>query len=240
MPTLVANDGLGPEADKVQKVCEQYGAEFVSWDKCGHSPGDIRIFHESMKWAERMGLHIIAKFSRRSIPLVSWRHGLQYLAASNTDAAFFTRRHLDTPHGLFRTDAIAYRLRAINNPRVIETFKETYESKIAINVEAMFDSFSNVCGGWVQWDLLGPNFYKPWNKMMQWRGLLPYHYGDLSRMLDLPYTDIDFLEASFGVVRVERDLVEAPSLMRVVQTDGHNPFRGERKPDDAPPAVTGP
>ena len=223
MPTLVANDGLGEQAEKVKKIARMYGADFVSWESTGHAPGDVRIFHESMKWAKEFGLDIVAKFSRRSIPLVSWRHGLQYLAASNTDAAFFTRRHQDKPGGLFRTDAIAYRLRLIDTPRVNETFIETYTNKIRVNVESMMEAFSHVSGGWVQWDLLGPNFYKPWNKMMQWRGLLPYHYGDLARALDLPYTDIDFLEASFGPVTIQDDNPAPPQSMQVVQTDVTQP-----------------
>lgn len=224
MPTLVANDGVGPDADRVRELAEQYGADYVGWESIGHSPGDIRIFHESMKWASDKGIDIVAKFSRRSIPLISWRHGLQFLAAYNTDAAFFTRRHLDTPHGLFRTDAIAYRLRQINNPRVVDAMIEAYSNKIRLNVESVFDAWQQVSGGWVMWDLLGPNFYKPWNKMMQWRGLLPYHYGDLSRQLDLPYSDLDFLSASFGIVRIESDLVPASSTMKVIQVDGRAPL----------------
>lgn len=233
IPTLVANDGTGEDANAIRALADQYGADFINWEAVGHSPGDIRIFHESMKWAEDKGLHIVAKFSRRSIPLVSWRHGLQYLAAYNTDASFFTRRHLDTPSGLFRTDAIAYRLRQINNPRVVDALIETYTSKIPVNVESMFDSFQHVTGGWVMWDLLGPNFYKPWKNMMQWRGLLPYHYGDLSRQLDLPYTDLDFLSASFGVIRIEKDLLPAPDRMQVVQVGG-SVFTNT----DAPPMPT--
>lgn len=201
MPTLIANDGDEAEVvEKLQTLATAYGADFVSWPSLGHAPGDIRIFRESMKWAEAKGLDIVAKFSRRFVPLVSWRHGLQYLAAFNTDAGFFTRKHLDQIGGLFRTDAIAYRLRVINNSRVIDTLDEVIATKYQANVEAMFESFSHVNGGWVLWDLLGPNFYKPWNKAMQWRGLLPYHYGDLSRQLDLPYTDVDFLPGSAPLV----------------------------------------
>lgn len=223
MPTLVANDGLGADAEAVKKITRLYNADFISWEKAGHAPGDVRIFHEGLKWAKEKGLDIVAKFSRRSIPLVSWRHGLQVLAASNTDAAFFTRRHQDKPGGLFRTDAIAFRVRLLDNPRATDTFVETYTSKIRVNVESMMESFSHVMGGWVQWDLLGPNFYKPWNKMMQWRGLLPYHYGDLARALDLPYSDIDFLEASFGSVKVEDDNLPPPQSMQVIQTDVTKP-----------------
>lgn len=236
MPTLVCNDGDDDQAEQVGKIASQYGADFECWPKLGHSPGDIGVFRKSMDWASNKGLDIVAKFSRRSIPLVSWRHGLQFLAASNTDVGLFTRRHLDTPNGLFRTDAIAYRVRSLKTPRVTAAFDEVIDTKYRPNVEAMFDSFSNVCGGWAMWDLLGPNFYKPWNKMMQWRGLLPYHYGDLSRALDLPYSDIHFLEASFGSVRIDA-LPQRPSSelsMKVIQRDGGKPLA-----PDAPPADTG-
>lgn len=212
MPILVANDGDDEQSRAIGELAESYGAEFICWPKKGHAYGDMRIFKESMEWAKRLKLDVVAKFSRRFIPLVSWRHGLQYLMAFNTDACFFTRKHLDSNGGLFRTDAIAYRLRLLDNPRVNETLDEIFagDGTRALNVETMFESFSRVTGGWVLWDLLGPNFYKPWTKAMQWRGLLPYHYGDLSRQLDLPYSDIDFLPASAVVMEQTREsLAEA-------------------------------
>lgn len=196
MPTLIANDGDGPNSDKVAKLADEYGADFRRWPKLGHAIGDIRVFRESIEWASEKGLDIVAKFSRRFVPLVSWRHDLQYLAATNTDVGFFTRRHLDAPGGLFRTDAIAFRLRTIKTERVLSVLDETIEKQPPINVETMFEAFARTHGSWAQWDLLGPDFYKPWKYAMQWRGLLPYHYGDLSRQLGLPYTDLDFLPAS--------------------------------------------
>lgn len=202
IPTLVANDGDDSDATALADLAGQYGADFVCWPKAGHAYGDLRIFRESTKWARRKAIDIVAKFSRRFIPLVSWRHGLQYLAAFNTDVSCFTRRHLDSQWGLFRTDAIAFRPRLLDVPKVNEILDETLASdgKRNLNVENMFDSFQRITGGWAVWDLLGPNFYKPWNKAMQWRGLLPYHYGDLARALDLSYNDIDFLPASAIVV----------------------------------------
>lgn len=221
MPTLVANDGVGPDSERLAALAQSYGAEYVDWPALGHSTGDLRIFRESMSWAKRLGLDVVVKFSRRFVPLVSWRHGLQYLAAFNTDAAFFTRRHMDAPGGLFRTDAIAYRLRLIDNERVRGILDETIENGKPANVENMFESFSRVCGGWVMWDLLGPDFYKPWNKAMQWRGLTPFHYGDLARVLDLPYTDFDFLPAS--AIKLEAEPVDdrprGAQFAKVLQTE---------------------
>lgn len=197
IPTLVANDGDDAEAEKVRALAEQYGVEFRNWPSIGHANGDVKIFHESMLWAQERGIDVVAKFSRRFVPLISWRHGLQYLASANPDVCFFTRTHEDKIGGLFRTDAIAYRVRLLDTERVNKTIGEIIERKPErVHVEGLFESFCHVCGGWAMWDLLGPNFYKPWNKAMQWRGLLPYHYGDLARQLDLPYTDIDFLSAS--------------------------------------------
>lgn len=201
IPTLVANDGDDSDAELLRNLAESYEADFVCWPKLGHAIGDLQVFRESMRWAGRKRIDIVAKFSRRFVPLVSWRHGLQYLAAFNTDASCFTRRHLDSEYGLFRTDAIAFRPRLLNVKKVNDILDEAIaDTKRSPHVENMFDSFQRITGGWVLWDLLGPNFYKPWNKAMQWRGLLPYHYGDLARQLDLPYTDIDFLPASALVI----------------------------------------
>lgn len=240
MPTLVANDGTDRDTDRLRQLAEEYGADFVCWEACGHAPGDVRIFYEAIHWAKKKGLDIVAKFSRRAVPLISWRHQLQYLAAFNTDAAFFTRRHLDTPSGLFRTDAIAFRVRCLYNERVLSSLKETFESKIPVNVESMMEAFSNVCGGWAVWDLLGPNFYKPWKNLMQWRGLLPYHYGDLARQLNLPYRDIDFLEASFGRIRFTKNEEPAPSsLIQVLQIGGDTLVTDQAvSPQDHPGAIS--
>lgn len=211
MPTLVANDGDGEKAEEVRKIAAMYGAEYIGWPALGHALGDLKIFQESMKWATRIGIDVVAKFSRRFVPLIHWRHGLQYLLAMNPDQAFFTRRHEDAEHGLFRTDAIAFRNRLINTKRVHDTIDETINTQRKnVNVEVMFDSFQQVCGGWVKWDLLGPHFYKPWTNAMQWRGLLPYHYGDLSRSLGLPYDDIHFVSASAINIVFEGD--KPPSL----------------------------
>ncbi len=203
IPTLVANDGDDSDATALSDLSEQYGADFVCWPKIGHAQGDLRIFKESLSWAKRRAIDVVAKFSRRFVPLVSWRHGLQYLAAFNTDASCFTRRHLDSEAGLFRTDAIAFRPRLLDVKRINDTLDEAIKDTRPAHVENMFDSFQRMSGGWVMWDLLGPNFYKPWNKAMQWRGLLPYHYGDLARALDLPYNDIDFLPSSAVVVAAQ-------------------------------------
>lgn len=209
IPTLVANDGDDRDAQALHDLATEYGADFICWPKIGHAQGDLRIFKESMQWAKSKAIDVVAKFSRRFIPLVSWRHGLQYLAAFNTGASCFTRRHLDAEYGLFRTDAIAFRPRLLDVKRVNDTLDEAIKDTRSPHVENMFDSFQRVTGGWVLWDLLGPNFYKPWNKAMQWRGLLPYHYGDLARALDLPYADIDFLPASAVVVSDQGRNVQA-------------------------------
>jgi len=197
MPVLIVNDGIeGVEAlDDI--VADYPFATLNSFPlPLGHSVGDIRVFKEGMEWCKERGLDIMVKLSRRFVPLVPWRHGLQVLAAENPNVCCFTRRHNDRPDGLFRTDAIALRVRKLDNEQTRATIDESL-GRGHVNVEPMFEAFARANGGWAVWDLLGPSFYRPYAKAMQWRGLLAHHYGDLSRELGLPYTDDDFFKGTF-------------------------------------------
>jgi hypothetical protein len=103
----------------------------------------------------------------------------------------------------------------------------------------MFETFASVNGGWCPWDLLGPNFYKPWTHAMQWRGLLPYHYGDLSRQLGLPYVDLDFLAGSAmkfmppdspNLKEIKQPPEAAWTRAEILQVDGKSPFTSTDAP----------
>jgi len=206
LPTLVVNDGRGEKYDepKLRRLCEQYGAELICGDYIGHTTGDIRVFLEGLHWAQSHGIDILAKFSRRFVPLESWRIPLHFLAAQNRYVAAFGRRNDDRPDGLFRTDAIALRVKNWMAEEIQKPLRDALEMKWTdVQVEPLMLSFTRVNGGWVQWDLVGEGLARPHTKAMQWRGMTPQHYGDLSRMFGLPYSDIDFDSGRFGTVDFE-------------------------------------
>ena len=193
LPVLVVNDGDGHEHDTndLAQLCSQYEADFVYGPYLGHSTGDLRVFTEGLDWAVAHNVQILAKFSRRFVPLRPWRYELLALAEQYTYAACFTRQERETH--LFRTDAIALRVDRFNTCKIMETLKEAMErAAITVHVENLFSALAKTCGGYEEWPLLGESFYATTRDAMQWRGCLPCHYGDLSRSLGLPYQDEDF------------------------------------------------
>jgi hypothetical protein len=200
MPTLVCNDG--PDEAGLAELCAKYGAEFRCDEKpLGHTTGDIRNFVWGLEWAQRANVQILVKFSRRFVPLVPWRWQLQYLAGVNRYASAFTRYHEDSPISLFRTDAIALRVQKwASSKEVSDIFAESMKMPPEqVNVESIFGSLMKGLGGWEMWDLLGRDFYRAAEKAIQWRGVMPSAYSDLSRWLGLPYTDRDFMDGTLTV-----------------------------------------
>lgn len=215
LPILVVNDGCeDKDVATIGEVLKQYHGVFASFGpKLGHAVGDIRCFKAGVDWAKQNNIQIILKLSRRSIPLISWRHELLALAARFRDVAAFGRFHDDNEGGLFRTDAIALRVRNIDNARWHEVINETIASLgggKSVHVENMIWSLVKSMGGYARWELLGRDFYQTCQTMMQWRGILPCHYGDLSRVLGLPYTDEDFLQGSALCSVADKPQVEMP------------------------------
>jgi hypothetical protein len=199
MPTIVCNDG--PDDCGLAELCAEYQAELFCDEKpLGHTTGDVRSFTWGIDWALRANVQILVKFSRRFVPLVPWRHQLYYLAGLNRHAAAFTRFHEDSPVSLFRTDAIGLRVEKWNSPQIRATFAETMTMQPErVNVENIFGTLSNTIGGMESWDLLGRDFYRAAPKSMQWRGIMPHCYADLSRWLKLPYTEADFIDGTLTV-----------------------------------------
>ena len=203
IPLLVCNDGdtADEEIEAINRLCDQYGADPMAGPHLGHSWGDLRSIQWAIEWAEKNRVDVVAKMSRRFIPLTPWRHSLLCLASNNPWCAAFARRHDDRRDGLFRTDCFAIRVSSWQNEKVKGAFdiwqakgREFVEAGKPrdVNVEPLIYSLVKCIGGWQHWDLIGQNFYRPYEKAMQWRGVLPCHYGDLSRSLGLPYTDADF------------------------------------------------
>ena len=207
MPTLIVNDGVGPdfEQPRIEELCEEYGADVYFGPYIGHAQGDVRVYLAGFEWAHQVNADVIVKLSRRFIPLVNWRHGLQYLVSSNPWAATFTRPfHAGCEAQSIRTDCIALRVRLWDTPDVVDGLTALLRMDATrVNVEPMICAMAQAVGGYVMWDLLGPDHYRPWEQAMQWRGLRHYHYGDLAREFGLPYTDDDFRSRVMGTVASE-------------------------------------
>ncbi|NBR91083.1 MAG: hypothetical protein EBS68_14460, partial [Rhodobacteraceae bacterium] len=71
-PCLVVDDG-SPQREELEKLCAEYGAEFIGRKKrMNHARGDMQAFIEGHAWAQRRGLGLLVKFSRRWLPVTPW------------------------------------------------------------------------------------------------------------------------------------------------------------------------
>lgn len=240
MPTLVVNDGDGShdaaeklEVGELARLCNQYNVEFHALPRIGHAVGDLRAFVDGLKWAKELGVEILTKFSRRYVPLVNWRHGLTCVVSSNMHAASFGRRNCDRPDGMFRTDCIALRVRKWDNERVNEIFAETLKRDTrTVVVENLMLSLTRVLGGWEFWDLVGEDMHRAYPLALQWRAVTPCYYCDLSRELDLPYTDKDFIRGTLTFERMaEMEPQGRPVPMDVIILDQEAP-KAMAQPDE--------
>ncbi len=225
LPILVVNDGKGDtyEEQALADLCADYGAHFLAGDYCGHTGGDCRVFRWGLEWAKEMNIQLLAKFSRRYVPLKPWRYSLLAAASMNPDAAIIGRRQNDSSRGMFRTDACALRVEKMASPKVMEDLAEG-EGMDRVCVEQLVEALGLHVGGYQQWDFIHNHMADAHANALQWRGCLPPCYGDLSRELGLPYPDVAFLAGRFGTVKEE-----LPETKRINDTipDMYLPERAE-------------
>lgn len=210
IPILVVNDGDTDVhgASDLAKICEEYGAYFQAAEYLGHSTGDLRAFELGIQWAVENNIQILAKFSRRFVPLVPWRHQLICLADQNHSASVFGRLEQDRLSGMLRTDAIALRVSKWNTEDVIKILRERAKAYWkTVNVESIIKSIVDIIGPIEEWDLIGPSIYRPWHKAIQWRGVFPDQYADYARSIGLNMKAADFREGYFGTVESQ---IKAP------------------------------
>ena len=104
-PCLVVDDG-SPQREELEKLCAEYGAEFIGRkQRMNHARGDMQAFIEGHAWAQRRGLGLLVKFSRRWLPVEPWLDDLVSLWR-NTSAP--TLSNTCSCHGFgFRSECVA-------------------------------------------------------------------------------------------------------------------------------------
>jgi hypothetical protein len=105
LPVLVIDD-CSNEQERLKELCDCYGAEFISnKERAGHFSGDMKAIITGFVWAQKSGIELLVKFSRRWIPLVSWQDNLIAIAR---ESQFATYSGSCPVWGFrFRTEAIA-------------------------------------------------------------------------------------------------------------------------------------
>ena len=78
---VLVHDDASPQAGRIAKLCEQYGAEFEqNAERCPPCKGDLTAFVGGLLWARARGLDVLLKLSRRFVPLTDWTASLADLA----------------------------------------------------------------------------------------------------------------------------------------------------------------
>ena len=103
---LLLNDDGSPEGPNLRHLCRHYDADFTTNSvRKRRTVGDISAFVNGLKWAADRGLDVLAKLSRRFVPLYNWIPDLQQLAWK-TQYATYSNECRYFQYG-FRTECIA-------------------------------------------------------------------------------------------------------------------------------------
>ncbi len=88
VPIMVFDDA-SPAWREINKICARYDVEcVVGTFRHGHRGGDMAGFLAGLVWAERLGIDLLAKFSRRWLPMCDWRGELLELASRTQYATY--------------------------------------------------------------------------------------------------------------------------------------------------------
>lgn len=121
LPCLV-HDDLSKDFLALGKLCDSYGAEFVTTPKSlGHVWGDTACFIQGLLWAEKRGVELLVKISRRMIPLNSFVEPLTDLALRSQHATF--SNHSVTWGFGFRTEFQGMHVRSYLNERLLQDYR---------------------------------------------------------------------------------------------------------------------
>ena len=195
MPLLI-HDDCSPQRDELEALCRDYGAEFYS-NRCrrGHVVGDMVVVTHGLRWAEERGVDILAKFSRRFVPLIPWQNALSVLAYRSQHATF--SGHCDA-HGFgFRTEAMAMHVRSWLDYGGLDPIQSSIDVGEYVLVEGVVHQGAGLvqkhacktarcyeaenptpanCGGYADWSLLGTNRMTPRAEVLWHESCRPVEY----------------------------------------------------------------
>jgi hypothetical protein len=218
VPMLV-HDDCSPAGEKLERLCDAYGADFeANRPRMSHSKGDLTAFAGGLRWAARLGLDVLAKMSRRFVPVSDWVASLVGLArASQYDT--FSAHTVSYGFG-FRTecvgmsvarwagggglDEIIERVLAPGEP-FVEGFVHDIARRLAARRCAAARAYDRVTGprppdrdGYAPWAFMGTDRCARSGRFLWHDAATPQDYADLARRWGLPYTAGDYADPDAG------------------------------------------
>lgn len=185
IPLLVHDDG-SDVADTLESLCHDYGAHFeTNAVRAGHQHGDLSALLGGLLWAKRLDIPLLAKMSRRFIPVTDWSAALASLAMESQYATYSSWTHswdfgfrteclavaVQTWHELGLVDQLLCKFLS-GSPLLMEAFVHDLARQAALkNVGAATDYDARIgprpvaSAGYAVWDFAGfdriapsPNF----------------------------------------------------------------------------------
>ena len=140
VPTLVHDDS-SHAASQLKRLCDAYGAEFeCNEQRLPHCLGDISAYYGGLKWAQKHGIEILLKVSRRWIFLTDWRHDLRKLAYESQYHTF--SNHTTTFGYGFRTECLGMSVKRWANSGFLRDCIDRIGERRSVFVEGHLHQFA--------------------------------------------------------------------------------------------------
>jgi len=206
---VLVHDDCSPDQDKLAALCEQYGATFVSNPtRLKWRAGDLSSFIVGLERAERAGIDLLVKFSRRFLPLVRWQEDFMNLAVK-TQGHTYSNENQRWGFG-FRTDCVGMHVKSWMGAG-IERLKQKRDHYVqwpdqglvehdvhtaadAVHAELIAKGLQHKYekGVYVPWPLTGTNSYLRRMDVLWHDTDSEFDYCRVARSLGLPYDEEEF------------------------------------------------
>ena len=217
--TLLVHDDCSQKARELKLLCDHYGADFMSLPKrMNPCVGDMSSYIHGLRWAERLGLELLVKMSRRFVPISNWVPAFQRLAWESS-APTYSNECLHHKYG-FRTECIGFHVTTWLRSPALERLEAQVEANKEAFVEGLVHNLAREihrapqCAHYLQYVKDNPrpvqsDAYAVWRLMPSRRteksDLLLWHdcdgaidYARLARLWRLPYGTADFADPNQG------------------------------------------
>jgi hypothetical protein len=216
---LLVHDDASPQRDELARLCSEYGGEFESNDE--RQPpciGDVSCFLGGLLWAERNGIDLLVKLSRRFVPLVDWVPDLQELAYRSQYPTYCA--HTTTFGFGFRSESVGMAVRTWIDYRLHEDLAALALEPGMPFVEGVIHDFARRLAkfrcraarawddevghrppdrnGYAHWPFLGDDRCTPYPGYLWHDSASPHDYHRQSRIWGLPYELHDFEDPNQG------------------------------------------
>lgn len=177
-PCLVVDDG-SDQREELAALCKEYGVEFLGRDKrMNHARGDMQVFIEGHSWAQRNGIKLLVKFSRRWVPTATWQEEALRLW-KETKAPTLSNVCMHNEYG-FRTECLAMDVTAWKESNALSFIQTKIDDTAGqpshwvagdcgVLVEGEIHHASKLAQEHVNW--VGNNTYAPWPWMGESRAI---------------------------------------------------------------------